>query len=1424
MLRPLFRRLIRSHLKSQRQSLHRATPWTFGGLEERLLLAADTAAAVSHSPADTGNDLAYSPGLYSEAAIYGPASLSKTATDIAQSTDNNSGRSVQEIDVTLLNETTVSPRLSTDTKPIVFIDSRVETHEQMTTDLKGKAEIHVIDSSVSGVDYISQILAQRSDLTSIHLIGHGSSGYIEMGSDGLNSTTVKRSQDSLGQWSKAMRTGADILVYGCETGAGSEGSKLLNELAKSTGLDVAGSVDKTGSERLAANWQMEVQVGNVESAVLFSAAFQSDIAHVLPIYIRAAGQTGDEEMSLLIDGRTVETWSDIGGDYEAGEFETYVYNTNGISADRIRVAFTNDAYADGYDRNLRVDSITTDGITIHSTEAQVFATGVWNEATNSIDSGYFGTDKLASNGYFQFAHSSQAQSDIVIRAQGQTGDERLSLMIDNEVVSTWSNIGDQTEFSFQTNQFVTIDRIKVVFDNDLLDSATGYDRNITVDSVSLNGQTFNATDSGVLNVSYWNNELGAVGPGFHQSGELLTNGYLSFSADNHNTGDTILIHAAGSMGGERMNLKVGGETVRSWLVEAGADQQQYQWYGYRLAEGASLNDVQIEFVGDRYEPGVYDANLRIDQVKYNGVVSETESQSNLKLIYNTLQGPQANFDATEFLYSDGFVQYSTDGQSSGIIGLASSRYTIDEDSGLAVLHVVRNGGTDGSLLIDYTTVNGTALAGQDFVGKSGTLMFLPGQSTATITINLLNDAVYEGNETFNVTIDNLRGPGTLGAPRTATVLINDDDAVLPNYPTLANATDIKINGSASINATGLQLTPASANSIGSAFFNTALPINATTSFQTEFTFRLDGGPGTTGTNGFAFVIQNSPAGISAIGNSSGGLAGYGGLANSLSIEFDTVQNSGEVSNNHISIVVNGTTVPLVTKNVGFDLNNGGTHKAWIEYNGDAKTISVFVQNGSSKPTTALASATVDLQQILGSSGYMGFTASGTTAGNAHRILSWNTKLTPPALSPASIGTNLANEIVGTGFVNPTDLDFSPDGANIYVAQQNGIVHIIRNGVRQTTPFIDISSQVNGTRDRGLLDIAVHPDFENNPYVYLLFTYDPPEVYQNTNHTLAGPDRNGNRAGRLIRVTADAATNYTTAVAGSEVVLLGKNSTWNNFNAFVNSTSNFSEPAGGIRNGVNVQDFIASDSESHSVGSLAFGIDGALFVSIGDGTSYNQVDPRTVRVQDIDNLSGKVLRIDPLTGEGLSDNPFYNGDANANRSKVYQLGLRNPFRISVDSETGKLYVGDVGWTQWEEINSAGAGANFGWPYFEGGNGTSVRTNGYQNLAQAQAFYASGAQVVAPLVGRSHSATGINAIVSGSVYRGDTYPDRYDGDIFFNDLGQGIVSNVSFNADGTVANIETFATGAQYVTQILQGVDGNLYYTSLYSGQVGRWVFV
>ena len=118
---------------------------------------------------------------------------------------------------------------------------------------------------------------------------------------------------------------------------------------------------------------------------------------------------------------------------------------------------------------------------------------------------------------------------------------------------------------------------------------------------------------------------------------------------------------------------------------------------------------------------------------------------------------------------------------------------------------------------------------------------------------------------------------------------------------------------------------------------------------------------------------------------------------------------------------------------------------------------------------------------------------------------------------------------------------------------------------------------------------------------------------------------------------------------------------------------------------------------------------------------------------------------------------------------------------------------------------------------------MRTSQYQNLPEAEAFYNSGTQVTPAILALNHQTTGINAIIIGDIYTGSIYPAKFQGDLFFNDLGQGIVRNISFDALGNVSDVEIFSTESQFVVQIAQGPDGNLYYVDLDDGIVGRWNF-
>ncbi len=829
-------------------------------------------------------------------------------------------------------------------------------------------------------------------------------------------------------------------------------------------------------------------------------------------------------------------------------------------------------------------------------------------------------------------------------------------------------------------------------------------------------------------------------------------------------------------------------------------------------------------------------------------------------------------DAGSLAKYRGIVELNQAGQA-GIFGLQASNIIVNEGESTATVTVLRTQGASGTVTLDYSTVAGSAIAGQDYVAQSGTLTFAPGETSQSVEITLLDDNLTEGSEAFGFAIDNPSG-GTLLAPRTAQVTVRDDESVFTyngnTYRFTSGQQSWEAAQAEAVSLGGNLVTVNNAAEqawLEQTFGSTEELWIGLTDKDQEGTFVWASGEAVTYTN----WAPGQPDDYQPIGgedyaslnfretkqwNDAGDNARYRGLIeipseepvpgngnglraeyydnidftdlkvtrtdSSVNFDWETGVPSNQVAADTFSVRWSGQIEPLYSETYTFQTTTDDGVRLWV--NGEL-IVDQFVNQPPTAHTgtiTLVAGERYDIRMdYYENRGGALAQLSWSSPSQTLEVVPQSQLYSDPVQNPAP---ELVRETVISDLFLPTAMEWTPDASKIFVAEKSGVVKVFENGALNSTPFIDISDQVNGERDRGLLDIAVHPDFQNTPYIYLLFTYDPPEVFENQGDNLAKPDGRGNRAGRLIRVTADAATNFTTAIPGSEVVLLGTNSTWDNFNGFANSTFDFTEPPAGILpDGTNVQDFLAADSESHTVGSVEFGPDGLLYVTNGDGTSYNRVDPRTFRVQDIDNLSGKVLRIDPITGEGVASNPFYNGDADANRSKVYQYGLRNPFRMAVDNATGKVYVGDVGWTQWEEINSAPAGANFGWPYYEGGNGTPLQTGGYNSLPESQAFYNSGQTTVPALLGLNHASTGINAIVMGDVYNGDLFPSEYKGDLFFNDLGQGIVRNVSFDAAGNVTSVEQFTTGANIVVQINEGPDGNLYFVDLDDGEIGRWTF-
>jgi glucose/arabinose dehydrogenase/photosystem II stability/assembly factor-like uncharacterized protein len=417
--------------------------------------------------------------------------------------------------------------------------------------------------------------------------------------------------------------------------------------------------------------------------------------------------------------------------------------------------------------------------------------------------------------------------------------------------------------------------------------------------------------------------------------------------------------------------------------------------------------------------------------------------------------------------------------------------------------------------------------------------------------------------------------------------------------------------------------------------------------------------------------------------------------------------------------------------------------------------------------------------------------------------------------PAPQSSDFTTERVLGDLSQPTAVDWAPDG-RMFIAHQDGRVLVYDDGA--LTTFVDISDEVNNNWNRGLIGIEIHPSFPVSPYVYLLYTYDPPEL-PGPDSAVDGRDGNGARVSRLLRVTADTQQGYNVALPGSERVILGSRSTITHTgNPASAGGEDWNNPACTRPDGTPVTDCLPSEGPSHSVGWLEFGHDGSLFVTNGEGAPYINPDPRAVRSQDLDSLGGKVLRIDPETGEGLPDNPFYDGDPASNRSRVWALGLRNPFRFALHPVSDTLYVGDVGWYSWEELNT-GRALNFGWPCYEGGASGNVRHSLYEP-------YTGTEEVCAPLYAQepdndvaapryAYQNLQGAAIVAGDFYTGTRYPATYRGALFIADYDKRWIKYLTFDGEGD-ATAHDFLESVSELggpVQLTLGPDGYLYYVAL-----------
>ncbi|MEN1681219.1 MAG: PQQ-dependent sugar dehydrogenase [Planctomycetota bacterium] len=1059
---------------------------------------------------------------------------------------------------------------------------------------------------------------------------------------------------------------------------------------------------------------------------------------------------------------------------------------------------------------------------------------------------------------------------IEVLAAGKNGDEQMQLLIDGDVVQTWNSVGGDFDarqfesFTYTHPTAVSADQIRVRFSQ-----GTGTRRDLRVDGLRVDDQFYEAESASTYSTGTWDNAAGDCVPRFAQSEVLhCQGGYFDFAQ-----GDASIVEvlAIGVTASETVAIEVDGQQVATF-ENVGGSRFNRRFVNLRYAHTGPLSPDQVRVVlvdGTNNQFG-NDRNAIIDAVILDGQRFEMESPDIFSVgSWSTDNACGPGFKQSETLHcSGGYFQLPSsamgsviDVHAAGATGRERMELLIDGES---VRTWERVGGDyDARQFIDFRyrhsefvtadrvqvaftndgafanlgedlnlRVDGVTIDGVKFESEAATT-----RSTGTWTSDVGCAPGFKQSELLhcNGALDFLAraaNPGVIGIGSTQFVVGEAEGVARVNFlrtggadgPATVDFTTVPGTATPGVDYTTTSGVVTFADGQTEAFITVPIANDSAAEGTETFNVAIDrvtgaiaGQPRTTTVSIFDDEQPSPGSGNGLQGDYYSGL-NFGTLLltrTDATVDFDWVNGAPApgLPSNQFSVVWSGQVEPLYSEEYIFRTTTDDGVRLWVD---GELLIDQWVDQSATRAhgkINLLAGRRYDVRMEYYENG-----------GQASAVLEWRSDSQTQQTIPTSqlysdpvtpIDGTFSGETLVSGLSRPTAIEFAPTG-QMFIAQKDGIVRVFENGALVSGSFIDLRDEVNDIQDRGLLGLEVDPDFPAEPYIYLLYTYDPPETLTRTG--LAGPDGAGNRVSRLIRVTADASNNFRTVVPGSEVILLGENSVWENIsNPDQDGTNNVNLP----ESCDGVEDCVPVDSRSHSIGALAFGPDGSLFITNGDGTSFGRVDPRTVRVQDLDNLAGKVLRINPDTGRGVPDNPFYDSEnPDGNRSKVYSYGLRNPFRMAIHPETGEPYVGDVGWNTWEEINT-GRGANFGWPFYEGGDGENRPTGGYRNLPEADAFYANN-NAVPPLYSRSHRDGGV-AVVMGDFYTGSVYPAEFQNTLFYTDFGDPTIRAIELAPDGSVARQRVVTGPVGAVVEMTMGPDGLMYYVDLNGGVVGFFRF-
>ncbi|WP_421656961.1 DUF4347 domain-containing protein [Leptothermofonsia sp. ETS-13] len=684
---------------------------------------------------------------------------------------------------------------------LVFIDSTVEDYQSLVSGASAGTEVHVLNSAQDAIAQITQVLAGRTGISSLHIVSHGEAGVLNFGSTQLGLGTLATYSTALQSWATALTPTADILLYGCYVAAGTQGQTFVQQLEKLTGADIAASIDLTGSAVLGGNWNLEYATGSIESSLAFRSATLATYASTLDIIVEETFRGADVNQFNWIYGvsrtgaadpfltaRSTVAPSQPGG-LPGGGTDT---PSNGA------LRFTNNVSNQGsfviYDRPInRASGLTitfdlyayggtgADGISFFLIDGSANPTTAGGtggslgyssntrpgEAGPGIVGGYLGIGFDEFGNFSTTFHGSNGNGsptpDSVAIRGNEASDYRLLRVVAAAPSSIDNPGGTATRANSRRRVQIDITPAGLVsVQLDLNDNNIFETSELLVSSFDVTSQTGYSAPLPQTFKFGWSASTGGS-TNFHEINNFRTETFggapyiplvrFAPTSGTVNEGGTLDLTVS-------LDLPT-SNTVTVPLTLSGTATNGADYTiptSITIAPGQTTGTITLTAINDLIPEG-----------------NET--------VIVTLGTPtNADLNPEDTVFTATIVDGSGSITPSFSIVNNASRSEGTRGNKVYPFTVMLSQALSETVSVSYTTVDGTAtVADNDYIPVSGTLTFTPGVTSQTINVTVVGDQILEGTERFTVTLSNPIGGGTTITNGVGTGIIGDDDGNGPDF-------------------------------------------------------------------------------------------------------------------------------------------------------------------------------------------------------------------------------------------------------------------------------------------------------------------------------------------------------------------------------------------------------------------------------------------------------------------------------------------------------------------------------------------------------------------------------------------------------------------------------------------------------------------